>query len=243
MAERELWLGNLDEAARLAQEVGVLGRELRVQYADPIYVALTAKIYEGQGKFDDAVALWEPWVDRIRLVGFRFGMAHALARGGRTEEAEQQWSLGAAGEFDDIDRGPHWLETVGFAAEVAYFLRDAKRGRILRRQLAPYTGHVICSGVGFVSTTEHALGVAALAAGDLEDAVEQLTASACVGESIGAPLLQASSLLRLGEALVARGANGDAVEARRQLDRALVIAETHHADGLSREASALLETP
>src|SRR5205823_3978162 len=128
--------------------------------------------------------------------------------------------LGTAGGFADIDRGPQWLETVGHAAEVAYFLNDEKNGRVLREQLAPYTGHIICSGVGAVSATEHALGVAAAAAGDLDDAVAQLGTAADIGEAIGAPLLHAASLIRLASARLARRVGDDVVQARHDLDRA-----------------------
>jgi tetratricopeptide (TPR) repeat protein len=240
MAERDLWLGRLDQAAEFAERARVLSRELRLENGEPIHVALMAKIFEAQGRFDDAAALWEPWIDRIHLIGFRYGLAHSLFRGGRREDAATQWRLGTDGEFADVDRGAHWLETMGLAAEVAYFLNDAPRGRVLRALLAPYTGHVICSGVGAVCTTEHALGVAAIAAGDLDDAVEQLERAAAIGESIGAPLLRAASMIRLGSARLARRTGDDIVQARRDLDRALAIADAHHAHGLAGEASSHL---
>ena len=240
MAERELLAGQLDEAARLAETMRVLGRELHLAYADPIHVALTAKIFEAQGKFDDAAALWAPWVDRIHLIGFRFGFAHALARAGRTSEAAEQWERGASGGFIDVDRDLAWLETMGLAADVALFLHDAPRARTLLELLAPYEGHIITSGVGAVCTTEHAIGVAALAAGELDDAVSQLTTAIRVADNIGAPLLRAASLVRLGVARLARGALEDVAQAQRDLDDALAIARAHSAHGLVRDATALL---
>jgi class 3 adenylate cyclase/tetratricopeptide (TPR) repeat protein len=240
MAERELLAGRLEEAARLAEEARIIGRELRLEYADPIHVALTAKIFEAQGDFDEAAALWVPWVDRIHIIGFHFGYAHALARGGRLDEAREQWELGTAGDLANVERGLSWLETMGLAAEVAYFVGDVARGRVLRELLAPYTGHIITSGVGAVCATEHALGVAAMAAGDLDDAVAQLEKAVSIGESIGAPLLHATSLLRLGGARLARRTGCDASDARADLDRALAIANTHRAHGIAGEAKAQL---
>jgi tetratricopeptide (TPR) repeat protein len=216
------------------------GVDLRLPYADPIYVSLTAKIFEAQGRFDDAAALWAPWIGRIHLIGFRFGFAHALARGGRTAEATAQWELGTAGEFADVDRDLAWLETMGLAADVALFLHDATRAARLHELLAPYEGHIITSGVGAVCTTEHAIGVAALASGQLDEAVSQLSTAAHVGATIGAPLLHASSLTRLGMALQARGATGDVAEAGEALARALDIARAHAAEGLVGDAAALL---
>jgi class 3 adenylate cyclase/tetratricopeptide (TPR) repeat protein len=240
MTERELLAGRLDEAARLAETMRARGVDLRLPYADPIYVSLTAKIFEAQGRFDDAAALWAPWIGRIHLIGFRFGFAHALARGGRTAEATAQWELGTAGEFADVDRDLAWLETMGLAADVALFLHDATRAARLHELLAPYEGHIITSGVGAVCTTEHAIGVAALASGQLDEAVSQLSTAAHVGATIGAPLLHASSLTRLGMALQARGATGDVAEAGEALARALDIARAHAAEGLVGDAAALL---
>jgi hypothetical protein len=242
MAERELLAGHLDEAAVLADTMRSLGTELHLPYADPIHVALTAKIFEAQGEFDDAAALWAPWVDRIHLIGFRFGFAHALARAGRTVEAAEQWERGAAGGFIDVDRDLAWLETMGLAADVALFLHDVPRAEALYELLTPYEGHIITSGVGAVCTTEHAIGVAALAAGRLDAAIAQLTTAVRVADAVGAPLLQASSLVRLGTARLGRRSIDDLVQSRQDLDDALAIAQAHSARGLIGDAIALLAT-
>lgn len=240
MAERELLAGRLDEAARLSETMRARGVDLHLPYADPIHVALTAKIFEAQGRFDDAAALWAPWVDRIHLIGFRFGFAHALARAGRTDEATSQWQRGASGGFAEVDRDLAWLETMGLAADVALFLHDATRAEQLYELLAPYEGHIITSGVGALCTTEHAIGVAALASGQLDRAVSQLTTAVKVADTIGAPLLQASSLIRLGMARLAQGTTSAVTEADHALTRALAISRTHSADGLIADATALL---
>jgi hypothetical protein len=240
MSERELLAGNLDEALELAERMRLLGRELRLTYADPIYVALTAKIFEAQGKFDAAAELWAPWVDRIHLIGFRFGFARALARGGRTAEADEQWQRGAAQEFQDVDRDLAWLETMALAADVALFLHDGDRGRALYELLEPYGGHIITSGVGAVCAAEHAIGVAALAAGNPKTAVQQLTAAVHVADVIGAPVLRATSLVRLATARMASDGTDERDLARQAADDALAAARAHGAGGPAAEAEAVL---
>jgi tetratricopeptide (TPR) repeat protein len=240
MAERELLAGNLDAAAALAERMRLVGRELRLTYAEPIYVALAAKIFEAQGKFEDAAALWAPWVDRIHLVGFRFGFAHALARAGRTDEASEQWQRGTGAEFQDVDRDLAWLETMALAADVAFFLDDIVRARKLHELISPYRGHIITSGVGAVCAAEHAIGVAALASGDAGTAIEQLTAAAQVADAIGAPVLRASTLVRLAQARMARNGPDDLDHARAHAEEAIAIARAHGAGGPAGDAEAVL---
>jgi tetratricopeptide (TPR) repeat protein len=240
MAERELLAGRLDEAAALAERMRLVGHELRLTYADPIYVALAAKIFEAQGKFDDAAALWAPWVDRIHLVGFRFGFAHALTRAGRVEEAAEQWQRGAAEEFRNVDRDLAWLETMALASDVALFLDDVARARTLHELISPYRGHIITSGVGAVCAAEHAIGVAALAAGDAGTAIEQLSAALQVADAIRAPVLRASTLVRLAQALMARNGTDDLALARRHAEDAIATARLHHAGGPAADAEAVL---
>ena len=63
-----------------------------------------------------------------------------------------------------------------------------------------------------------------------------------MADTIGAPLLQASSLIRLGMARQARGATGDATDQQAQL-AAIAYADRIRALGLSpEEALALAES-
>ena len=186
--------------------------------------------------------MWAPWVDRIHLVGFRFGFAHALARAGRTAEAAEQWRRGTVNEFRDVDRDLAWLETMALAADVSLLVGDVVRARALHELLSPYRGHIITSGVGAVCAAEHAIGVAALASGDAEAAIEQLTVAVHVADAIRAPVLRSSSLVRLAQARLARGGPDDLEHARRHVEDAIATARAHGAGGPAADAGAVLAT-
>jgi class 3 adenylate cyclase/tetratricopeptide (TPR) repeat protein len=231
-AELALLDGDLDRAERLAGEMRKIGSELQLSFAEPIYVSFAAKIFNALGDYERSVGLWAPWVDRIHLIGFRFGLAHALILAGRPDEATAQWEQGAANDLADIDRDLSWLETMALAAEVACALGDERRARLVHDALAPHGGHLITSGVGAVCSSDHAIGVAALGAGDLDRATATLHAAVEHVSAAGAPLLAAASRARLAEALLRRGEDGDHAEATELLAEAAYAARTHGARGI-----------
>ena len=228
-AELALLEGDLHEANRLADEMRKLGAELQLPFAEPIYVSFVAKILNTMGLPEQSAALWAQWVDRIHLIGFRFGLAHALLLAGRPEEAAAQWEQGAANDFTDIQRDLSWLETMGLAAEVACDLGDARRSALLVEALAPHRHHIITSGVGALCPSDHARAVAMLGAGDLEGAIDGLEAAIEQGHAAEAPLLVAASQVRLAEAHRRRG---DLAEAGALLESASATARLHDAQGL-----------
>jgi class 3 adenylate cyclase len=231
-AELALLDGDLDRAERLAGEMRKIGSELQLSFAEPIYVSFAAKIFNTLGEYERSVALWAPWVDRIHLVGFKFGLAHALILAGRPDEAAAQWERGAANDFADIDRDLSWLESMALAAEVACALGDERRAALLRRSLSPHRHHLITSGVGALCSSDHALGVAALGAGDPEGATEALVAAVEHTRAAGAPLLLAASQARLAEALLRRGHDGDHARASTLIAESSEVARAHGARGV-----------
>ena len=92
--------------------------------------------------------------------------------------------------------------------------------------LAPWTGQVAFNSAtvwGFVA--RHA-GVLDRVLGHHDRAVERLEHAAFLHERIGAPLWLARTRLDLGQALLSRGASGDAEPGMRLLEQALETAET-----------------
>lgn len=228
-AELALLDGDLGEAERLSIEMRKLGSELQLPFAEPIYVALMSKILNTLGRSDQSTELWAQWVDRIHLIGFRFGLARALLLAGRPEQAFEHWEIGAMNDFEDIQRDLSWMETIGLAADVACDLGDERRSAIIADALLPHRNHIITSGVGALCPSDHALGVAALGAGDLELAIEALTGAIVAGQAAQAPLLVAHSQIRLAQAHARRG---NQHEANALLDTASSTSRRHHANGL-----------
>ena len=235
-AELAFLEGDLDEAKRLADEMRKLGAELQLPFAEPIYVSFVSKILNTMGRSEQAAELWAQWVDRIHLIGFRFGHARALWLAGQPDAAAEQWEKGASNDFADIHRDLSWMETMALAADVACDLGDVRRSAIVAEVLDPYRHNLITSGVGALCPSDHARAVALLGAGDLDGAVEALHAAIEMGEVAGAPLLIAASQIRLAEVHLRRG---EGAEATALLEVAVPTAREHEAHGLLDAAARL----
>ena len=232
-AELALLEGDLDAAEQRSLDMRKIGLDLQLPNAEPIYVSFVAKLFNVMGRPDRSVELWADWADRIHLIGFKFGLAHALFLAGRPAEAAERWERAATESLAELERDPWWLETVGIAAEAACDLGDERRAKVLVDVFAAHGHrHVITSGVGALCSSDHAYGVALLGAGDLEAAVTTLRSAVAHGKEIEAPLLAAASQARLADALLRRAADDDEAEAHRLLDDVVATARTHAADGL-----------
>ncbi len=231
-AELALLDGDTANAEQLALEARKIGLDLRLPTAEPIYVMFVAKVFNVVGRPERSVELMAPWPDRIHLIGFRYSYALALLLAGERDEARRQWDLGAANDFEDVDRDLSWIETMALAAEVACDLGDERRARLLFTALEPHRHHLVTSGVGALCSSDHAIGVAALGAGDLGEAVRWLRSSIDHGRSVEAPLLVAGSQVRLAEALLRSDRPGEPPEAAALLAEATETATRHGAGGI-----------
>lgn len=237
-AELALLEGDLDSAEQRSVEMRKIGLDLQLPNAEPIYVSFVAKLFNVMGRPDRSVDLWAAWADRIHLIGFGFGLAQALFLAGRPQEAAERWERAAIGSLADLERDPWWLETVGIAAEVACDLGDQRRSAVLAEVFTAHGHrHIITSGVGALCSSDHALGVALLGAGDLDRAVTALRSAVEHGREVEAPLLAAASEVRLADALLRRAGPGDEADARARLDSARHTAHEHHADGILAAAT------
>lgn len=242
-AELALLEGDLDAAELRSAEMRKIGLDLQLPNAEPIYVSFVAKLFNVMGRPDRSVDLWAAWADRIHLIGFGFGLAHALFLAGRPEEAKERWERAAIVSLADLERDPWWLETVGIAAEVACDLGDRRRSAVLAEVFAAHGHrHIITSGVGALCSSDHALGVALLGAGDLDGAVTALRSAVEHGREVEAPLLAAASEVRLADALLRRAGAGDEEQARALLDAVLRTARQHGAHGLLAAAARVAPT-
>ena len=231
-AELALIEGDLLDAELLALEARKIGLDLQLPTTEPIYAMFVHKVFNALGRPERSVELMAPWPDRIHLIGFRFSYALGLLLAGRRDEALEQFELGAAHDFEDIDRDLSWLETMSLAAELACDLGDERRARVLYSAIEPHRDHIVTSGVGAFCSSNHAIGVAALGAGDLDNAVSWLEAAIDHARAFGAPLLEAASKVRLAEALDRRDTPDDRSAAARLRIDARQTAEAHHAKGI-----------
>ncbi|MFN0090271.1 MAG: ATP-binding protein [Acidimicrobiales bacterium] len=119
-----------------------------------------------------------------------------------------------SGAANGLHRNEWFLMATGMAAFVCWHLGDTARAAVLAQDLLPHCRFLLGNVAPFFGPVSHAAGVAALAAGRPNDAV-QLLAEACQrSEALGCPLfaVEAERMLRLAK----DAADGDAERARSQ---------------------------
>ena len=232
-AELALLEGDLDLAERSAAEMRKIGLDLEVPNAEPIYVSFVVKVLNLAGEPERSVELWEAWADRIHLIGFKFGLAHALLLCGRRDDASARWERSVVDDLRQLEHDPWWLESIAIAADVACDLGDVERSTVIAELLEGHPSHLVTSGVGALCSSDHALGVARLGAGDHEGARAALERSIEYCAAAEAPLLVASSQVRLAEVLQRAGGEASRQAVDGLLDAAERAAEAFHAHGLA----------
>jgi hypothetical protein len=126
---------------------------------------------------------------------------------------------------DDLGRLPRsssWLATVNGMVQAAYLIDDPVLAAEAYELLRPY-GHlpvIGALGITCFGSVRQALGLACLATGALDSAVDHLNAAVRHNLALGHWPAVVSSRLGLAEACERRGQAGDAEAARRALDTA-----------------------
>src|SRR5207248_4394856 len=116
-------------------------------------------------------------------------------------------------------RSSSWLVTMNGIAEAAYLLDDADTAARVYEQLRPYAAlpMLVSLGVACFGSVQHALGVAALTAGRLDQAVKHLRAAVEDNLALRHWPALINSRLQYARALTRRGQPADAQLARREL--------------------------
>jgi DNA-binding CsgD family transcriptional regulator/tetratricopeptide (TPR) repeat protein len=132
---------------------------------------------------------------------------------GHPEEARRHYT-----GFPTLDQVPPFVHLTMLQAkvEMAAGLGDADGARKAYDSLLPYAELFVCGGAGVVAihgSVHSSLGVAASAAGRVDDAVRHLRAGIAANERAGLPPFVARSRLELARVLAGRGRAGDAEEA------------------------------
>ncbi|NMO93930.1 adenylate/guanylate cyclase domain-containing protein [Actinomycetospora sp. TBRC 11914] len=132
-----------------------------------------------------------PTLERVaRVVGGRTWIhtAVGLARAGRLDEAADLLTAAAADRFAVIGHDGARAFLLAEAAETADAVGDAGSGALLHELLAPWEGHVVVVGSGALclGAADHALGLAARAAGNHEAAAAHLGNAVRIDDATGA---------------------------------------------------------
>jgi tetratricopeptide (TPR) repeat protein len=137
----------------------------------------------------------------------------------RVDEARAAFDDLARDQFAALYRDNEWLLGISLASDACTLLGDASAAAILYEQLAPFAGrHAVGHPEGSVGAVDRYLGLLATTRGDLDAAVDHLTAAIEVNEGFGARPWTAHSQHDLAEVLRRRDQPGDSERAA-QLDR------------------------
>jgi tetratricopeptide (TPR) repeat protein len=127
-----------------------------------------------------------------------------------------------------LPRSSSWLVTMNGVVEAAYLLRDADLAAEAYSLLRPYAHLPMVGGLGVTcfGATEQALGIASLALGQSDRAIDHLRSAVQLNQALAHWPAVVSCRHRLAQALALRGQPGDADAARRELEIARTEAAT-----------------
>jgi hypothetical protein len=149
-------------------------------------------------------------------------LAVAAARSGDRPPAASALAALCGSDLAALPRSSSWLVTMNGVVEAAYLLEEADVAARAYELLRPHAHLPMIGSLGITcfGSVQHALGVAALASGQLDLAIEHLTAAVQRNLALAHWPALVASRQRLAQALAQRGSPGDADTARRELDAA-----------------------
>jgi hypothetical protein len=149
-------------------------------------------------------------------------LAVAAALSGDRPQAASALAELCGSDLAALPRSSSWLVTMNGVVEAAYLLEEADVAARAYELLRPHAHLPMIGSLGVTcfGSAQHALGVAALASGRLDLAIEHLTAAVPHNLALAHWPALVASRQRLAQALAQRGSPGDADAARRELDAA-----------------------
>jgi len=149
-------------------------------------------------------------------------LAVAAALNGDRPQAASALATLCGSDLAALPRSSAWLVTMNGVVEAAYLLEDADVASRAYELLHPYAHLPMIGSLGITcfGSVRHALGVAALTSGQLDLAIDQLTAAVQHNLALAHWPALVASRQRLAQAHARRDSPGDADAVRRELDAA-----------------------
>jgi DNA-binding SARP family transcriptional activator/tetratricopeptide (TPR) repeat protein len=233
--------GRLDEAEQLAGRSYELGEAVGEVDTLAYLSAHILAIRWLQGRDAELVGMADEISASPTLVkgefAFRACAALLAARAGREESARSKLDSLAADGLASLPHSSNWMVGILAVAETAAALRDVRLAREAYDLLLPFAALPTIGSVGTVclGSTERGLGVAALAFGEIDRAVDHLERAVAANLRLGNRPFTAVARAELSLALRRRDAPGDRSRAAEQMDAAVTDANVM---GLAARASA-----
>lgn len=238
-AMRALLRGRWDEAIKSVSELAPM-------MSDPngfmVFAALSFILELERGQTATVVPLLEAALENDPgIASFRAGAAFGRLEMGDLVAARAHLDVVLTDGLDGVI--DNWMTAMQLAwlSQVAHGLADADLAAQLEPRVAPYAGRlvVIGSGMHVLGAFDRYRALLDSTLGRHDDAVESARAGIALETEIDAPPHIARSRLALAQVLVARGAQGDADEARAQLEQCQADAEALGMALLAEQAGTL----
>jgi hypothetical protein len=203
-----LFEGRFDDAERMMNEGLAHSQRLETPTGLQMYGVHMFAMCRARGGMENMVPLSSAMVDEYPLIpAWRTGLAYALVETGDLAGAEEQIRVLAPDAFAVIPNDANWHIGVSLCAYVAEAVGAEDLGAVLYDVLAPYAEYWVCAGMPadcFGPGTRF-LGLAAAAAGRLDEAERLLASAADACREQGSPPLGASIDLELARVLLRKG--------------------------------------
>jgi DNA-binding SARP family transcriptional activator len=212
--------GRFDEAETQAQACAELGHAAGDIDAIGWYGAQLVAIRWFQGRLAELLPMLHELAYSSTLSGidnsYFAALAMAAAEAGDRRTAASSLARLVGRDLADLPRSSTWLATMNGVVETAAFLGDAQTAARAYELLSPFADLPMMASLGIAcfGSTHHALGVAAMATGDVDRAVHHLHRAIQHNLALGHWPAVVRSRARYAEALAARGKPEDMVAAR-----------------------------
>ena len=237
---RDLTMGRIAESERRAAQAYELGQSAGHPDAFLYYGIHAFNVRFERGHLEDIAD------DVIRIASAHPGVASLRATlallYSETDQLDKARPVFEAlvDQLDDVPREASWPRAVAQAALTCARLGDRARAAVLVDLLAPYSDQMICTGLSWVGSVAHYVGVLAAMLGRLEEADATLARAESAHARVPAPTWLARTRVERARVLLSRRAPGDVDRARELLGQALDTAGQYGLSGVQRAASSLL---
>jgi tetratricopeptide (TPR) repeat protein len=202
-----LFEGRIADAERYMNEALEHSQRLETPTALQFYGVQQMALRRMRGGMEEMVPLCAAMVDEYPAIpAWRTGLAYALVDAGDLDGAAEQLQILAANDFT-MPRDANWHVGVALCAYVAEAIGDEDAGAVLYDMLEPFSEFWVCAGMpaDCVGPGTRSTGLAAAAAGRLDEAERLLTLAVQACRDRRSPPLAASAEVELARVLVRRG--------------------------------------
>lgn len=222
--------GRLAEAERQAKDCLDAGLRAGVADADAWYRAQLVAIRWYQGRLPELLAMLtelssSPTLSAVDY-SFTAALAVAAAQSGDYQAAVRALAAVRGRHLADLPRSSSWLLTMYCVVEAAFLLGDTEAAAQAHELLLPFAEQPTMASlpIACFGSVNHALGMALVTLGDLDNALVSLSNGLCRNLALGHLTAANVSRLRFAEVLERRAAPGDLAMATDLRSRAADLA-------------------